>query len=276
MDSLWKCDQLEGVKEYEELKRLVQICNFDQGGEVKTVLFEKLNLLLHQLSVIAQKDLQLKFLGNVLAWFKKNSVVMEQEQSFSPSYPSSPQSVVSQCPPLGRRRAMKSESRMNHEDEIKKPNISLLQEQRFHKSKQKHLSHWGIDRSRSSENFLYKFEVKSISQDRRPRHTSSSHHLKNLKKVYKKHKKLINPHFFKFQEEAPDPLPFLSSNMKEIEDLKRALSKKGVVVSSKLIEPLNFYQSPIKPSHPLTRPDLSPENFPLGGESLLKKMRIVK
>ena len=276
MDSLWKCEQLDGIKEYEELKRLVQICNFEQGGEVKIVLFEKLNLLLHQLSVITQKDLQLKFLGNVLVWLKKNSVVMEQEQMFSPCYPSSPQSSVSQCPPLGRSRIMKSEIRMIHEDEIKKPNTSLLQENRFHKSKQKYMSHWGIDRSRSSENFLYKLEVKSISQERRPRHTSSSHHLKNLKKVYKKHKKLINPHFFKFNEEPADPLPFLSSNMKEIENLKRALSKKGVIVSSKLIEPLNFYQSPIKPSHPLTKPDLSPDIFPLGGESLLKKMRIVK
>jgi hypothetical protein len=265
MDSLWTCNWLAGTPEYEELKTLTGLYNSQRFGNVKPVFLEKLNLLLHQLSVISQKDIQLKFLTKVLTWFKKHSGKLE------------PQPVKQLSPLLPKAKPIKIKKQQKSLSQSRQLKNSVLEDWRFLKGKQKKLIKWGIEKSRSDENFLYKLETKSISHERngKKRNISSSFHLKNLKKVYKKHKKLINPLFFDFEkQDYKEKLPALTPNMKEFELVKRALSKKGIHVASKIMEPLNFYDSPVKPlSCKFIEQSPAAEYFifPQGGESLLRK-----
>ena len=122
------------------------------------------------------------------------------------------------------------------------------------------VSSWGLARSRSSEESMYKIELKKINKldSATPDNKKQWFYKTKLKARHDKYIKLINPSCFSFQEEKKIEILQKTPDIDYIEQIKRKLATKKIYISSKIIEPHLPFEN-IKANY-----------FPNGGDMLIK------
>lgn len=263
MEIRWNYEKLSGNKDYEELKRSSKSFRKQASTKAQNLLLQRLDLLIDQ--VIQNDDINLRdnMINKVNTWFKSHIGNFE--------VPEDPQPEKPRRPTFSRIKIKKSVKTPE-----KKERLRNLDDYRFLQSKEKQIKRWGMERSRSEEDFHYKSELKSLSFEKSPmaKGLNPGFYSKKLLTLCNKYKFLIDSTAFNAEKKYPEQnsSAFLPS-IRETEDLKRRLANKSFGVSFKTIEPMtSFIESPsrVRLGKVTGNPELSPLNLPSGGERLMK------
>lgn len=264
MEVRWNYKKLSGNKDYEELKRASKSFRKHANTKTHTLLLQKLDQLIDQ--VIENDDTLLRdnMINKVNTWFKSHIGNFE--------VPDDPEPEKPRKQSFSRIKIKKPEKTPE-----KKERLRNLDDYRFLQNKNKCIKRWGMERSRSEEDFLYKSELKSLSFEKspNPKGQNPGFYSKKLLTLCNKYKFLIDNKYFNPEKVYPkETYSIFSPNIKETEDLKRRLANKNFGVSFRTIEPMmmSFNEPPsrVRLGKISENPELSPLNLPTGGERLMK------
>ena len=263
MEIRWNYEKLAGNKDYEELRTLVNSYERQAYTKLQLFLIQKLNLLMDQVMLNEDPSLQNHMLKKIKVWFKSHLGNFNLPKEKLPEKPKK----VSFTP-------IKIKKSVEIPPKTEKPRN--LNEFRFLQHKSKRVQHWGMERSRSNEDFLYRSEVKSLNSIRNPnaRGLSPGHYSGKLKELCNKHRLLIDPQNIDLQKKYPrESLSIFSPSLNETEALKRKLANRYMGVNLTTIEPLityNEFPGRMQLGKIVENKGLSPVYLPVGGEGLLK------
>ncbi|OMJ79064.1 hypothetical protein SteCoe_21011 [Stentor coeruleus] len=261
----WNSEELKNNQDYEYLKAEYEAYKLSGAkNKVQEFLLKNLELLIQQVLANNDTKMQIKLLEQTRRWYdthKKPTVFRS---------PSTKTRLLEEKNLFTRRK-----QRRNYTKQVKNykelpPCTSSIFEHKFLKFTDKSLRQWSLEKSRSSEDFLYKYESR---YSRTPKISNQSqkhdYFTAHLKQTYKKHKILINPLHFSFAYEdpfetkAPKIQEIKIPDFKEVDTIKKKLASKQIIVSSKTIElGLIIENTP------------SIVKLPVGGELLLKSKNI--
>ena len=263
----WNYRKLQGVEDFEYLKRQAAGMSDVRVNKVTGYLLRNLDYLID--SVVSNEDpkIQLKMLGQVRKWYDSHAFhkPMQEQVRKSDKLHFTSLSFVGTTKNKNKFRIKSTEN--SNKDRVNwklltKIARSELDGEHFEAAKLKMLNKWCMEKTRSNEDLLYKVELKKgTSVDRLKIGVKDrTHYADKLKRVHDRHKELIKPLYFTFDEQkrefSKSPMVY---DLEEIEQIKRRFAQKKIRVSAKVIEPCLQYE----------RPE-GKISFPRGGDGLLK------
>lgn len=261
----WNSEVLKNNKDYAYLKSEYEAYKLSgPKNRIQEFLLKNLELLIQQVLANNDTKLQVKLLEQTRRWYDTH----KQPSVFKS--PSTKTKLLEEENIFTRRKQRKKYTKQEKTYKELPPRNSSIFEHKFLKYTDKSLRQWSLEKSRSSEDFLYKYESRYSRTPKMPSQSRKQDYFStHLKQTYKKHKLLINPLHFSFAYEEPTETKTQNiqeikiPDFKEVDAIKKKLASKQIIVSSKTIElGLIIENTP------------SVVKLPVGGELLLKSKNI--
>lgn len=259
MDSFrWKSSHLQAVENFQYLKQETEKYNGKSSGRVNLFLLRRLECLIDSMLRNTDFRIQLEMLGQIRKWYDSHCLKNLQEAKVAQETGWQQKQVSLSV----KNEKIREKKKLDFEKNwVKRRKTSVKETILFETNKKIRVHKWSKEKTRRTEDSLYRYELARASSEGvfGKKKRNCERYLGKLKILHDKHKELINPLYFTFEQEEKTVESPKKYEIGETNNVKRRLAKRSIIVSMKILEPYMQFETE--------------KSLPRGGDGLLRQKK---